>query len=94
MNLDRIGHPRSIAGLDGADRVTDRTGARPGPKGTPHAEPDGATMDSSELDRLVAVARSLPSARSDRIAALAAAVARGTYQVPIETLARRLLGNG
>jgi anti-sigma28 factor (negative regulator of flagellin synthesis) len=90
MNLDPIGITRSIAGVDGTDRVA----ARPGTRSTDPSEPEGATLDASDLDRLVAAAKAVPDVRSERVAALAAAIARNAYQVPIETLARRLLGRG
>lgn len=49
---------------------------------------------TSGLRHYLTTAQSLPSLREARVNALRTSIAQGTYAVPIETLAKRLLGHG
>ena len=54
-----------------------------------------AVLDTtSGLRQYLTAAQSFPSVREARVNALRAAIAQGTYSVPIDTLAKRLLGHG
>lgn len=93
MSVDPIGSQRTAAGLDGVERLTGKSASR-------GVEAQSADFDSlaplaaSELRPYLAAGRTTSAGREERVAALRAAVAQGSYQVPIDTLAKKLLGNG
>ena len=98
MSVDPIGSPRNAAGLDGVERAVTRSAERTvdGQGGVDrNHEGDGVgSSAASKLRPYLAAGQATSPGREERIAALSAAVARGTYQVPIDALAKKLLGNG
>lgn len=94
MSLESIGHAIHRAGLGGTERARSEPPARNRESASTGGEIAPQWMTSAELQQYVAVVRSAPSVREDRIAALREAIARGTYEVPIEALAKRLAGDG
>jgi anti-sigma28 factor (negative regulator of flagellin synthesis) len=92
MNLDSIGHARNVPGWDGVERLGGKS---------PDKSSEGTAMDSgsvtsfvpADLQGYLSAARAPSASRQERIAALRDAISRGVYQVPIETLAKKLLGD-
>ncbi len=98
MSLDPIGSPANPSGLDGVERVAPRSVERTADDvGGVDRDGDGdgvGTSAAAKLRPYLAAGPTTAPGREERIAALSAAVANGTYQVPIDVLARKLLGNG
>ena len=96
MSIDGLGNLRPLRSVEGQDRLQGVSAERAGQlDGASDGDGDDAmTLVPSNLSRYVAAVRSAPSAHHARVAALKAVVADGTYQVPIDALAKRLLGDG
>ena len=96
MNVDTIRTLNLIGGADLVSRAQGQSPARVGEEGSVNdlndTDADSSTPSSATLQSYLAAARSLPSTRGDRVAALRSAIEGGTYQVPVEALARRLTG--
>ena len=92
MSLESIGRSINRAGLSGTEHTRNEPPARHRASATSSGEIAPPWMTSVELQRYVAVVQASPAVREDRIAALRDAIAKGTYTVPIEALAKRLAG--
>lgn len=98
MGVDPIGSSRSAAGLDGVERLVGKSAERTADDvGGVDRGHDGTGVGSSAVSKLrpyLAAGPTTSPGREERLAALGAAIANGSYQVSIDTLAKKLLGNG
>lgn len=93
MNVDPIGNTNNVIGPSGIDRTVGKQPERNGDSPTVQAD-TSSTLEPSDLRSYLAVGHSVSPQREARIQALRDAIQQGTYQVPINTLAQKLLGNG
>ena len=98
MSVDPIGSPKSVSGLDSvkqlAGKPVERAADDLGGVDRDHDGDGMAPSAASTLRPYLAAGRTTSAGREERIASLRAAIAQGTYQVPVDTLAKKLLGNG
>ena len=98
MSVDPIGSSRNATGLDGVERVAGKPAERTvDDVGGVDRDHDGDGVGSSAVSKLrpyLAAGQTTSPGREERLAALGAAIANGSYQVSIDALAKKLLGNG
>src|SRR6185437_12605893 len=98
MSVEPIGSSRNASGLDGVERMAGKSAERTADDvGGVDRDHDGDGVGPSAVSKLrpyLAAGQATSPGREERIAALGAAVANGSYQVPIDALAKKLLGNG
>jgi anti-sigma28 factor (negative regulator of flagellin synthesis) len=94
MSVEPTGILRGLPGTNGIERVADNSRGRhaDGAHGTDVDQP--STFIASDLRPYLAAGRSASAEREERVAALRAAIASGSYDVSIDALAKKLLGNG
>ncbi|MGH2460767.1 MAG: flagellar biosynthesis anti-sigma factor FlgM [Chloroflexota bacterium] len=98
MSVDPIGGSRNASGLEGVERVAGKPAERAtddlGEADRDHGEANVGSGAVSKLRLYLAAGATTSPGREARLVALGAAIANGSYQVPIDALARKLLGNG
>ncbi len=93
MSVEPTGILRGLSGSDGIERVADRSRSRRTDESHATEVDQSSALLTSELRRYLAAAQSPSMGREERVAALRAAIASGRYEVSIEVLARKLLGD-
>jgi flagellar biosynthesis anti-sigma factor FlgM len=91
MSVESLGSARQLYRLSGVSRTASDKAAQLRRAESPSS--DGLS-GLGEVSKYVASVQSQPSAREERVNALKAQIANGTYQVPIDQLAERLVGSG
>ena len=96
MSVESIGGYRQPSSLIDSGAVERLASTHPDAASSALEDPAarGIVENSGLLGKLVAAAVKPSPQRAERVTTLRNAIARGTYNVPIDTLAEKLLGNG
>ncbi len=93
MSVEPTGILRSQPGAEGVQRVADRSRSQRVDESHATETDQPSALVTSELRRYLAAGRSPSPERAERVTALRAAIASGRYEVSIEALAKKLLGD-
>jgi anti-sigma28 factor (negative regulator of flagellin synthesis) len=91
VNLDAIRSIRVLAGVQETGPVR-RTSTTSDAASSVDDRSDAEAEGSAKLQSYLAAARASGGSRADRVAALRAAIANGTYEIPMEKLVQGLVG--
>lgn len=93
MNLEGVRAIRLLAGVGEVERVRGKKGPGGDVSGAGPAT-NASTTGTTNLQSYLAAANALPRVRADRVEALRAAIERGTYEIPVDQVAKGLTGDG